>query len=88
MTVKNQSNSFKENYQELLNLISEPIMVLNREGILLAANKALGRFIDVPIEELLGKHFESLKIFSKENQKVIESRLERRLNGENLEDSN
>ena len=86
MTVKNQSNSFRENYQELLNLISEPIMILNREGVLLAANKTLGKFIGAPTEELLGKHFESLNIFNRENQKVIESRLERRLNGENLED--
>ena len=86
MTVKNQSNTFRDNYQELLNLISEPIMVLNKEGILIAANKMLVKLIGVPAEELLGKHFGSLNIFDKENHKVIESRLERRLKGENLED--
>lgn len=86
MTVKNQNNSFKKNLQELLNLISEPIIVLNKEGILLAANETLGKFIGVPTKELLGKNFQSVNIFNKENQKVIESRLERRLNDENIDD--
>ena len=86
MQEKNQSNSLKENYRELLDLVSEPIMVLNRKGILLAANKSLGRFIDVPTEGLIGKHFENLNLFGKDKQKIIERNLEKRLNGENIQD--
>ena len=58
---KNKSNTFKDNFRELLNSFSDPIMVLKQEGVVLVANKAVCTFLGVASEELIGKHFEDLK---------------------------
>ena len=39
MQRKSKSNAYKDNFQELLNFVSDSIMVFSKEGVVLAANK-------------------------------------------------
>ena len=85
MQKKNKSNTFKDNFRELLNFFSDPIMVLNQEGVVLVANKAVCTFLGVASEELIGKHFEDLKFLDKKTKMLIQSQLEKRMGGEVVE---
>jgi PAS domain S-box-containing protein len=85
MQKKNKSNTFKDNFQELLNLVSDLIVVLNQEGIVLAANKATCTFLGLETEELIGKYFEDSKLFDEKTKMLIQRQLEKRLKGEVVE---
>jgi PAS domain S-box-containing protein len=85
MQKKNKSNTFKDNFRELLNSFSDPIMVLKQEGVVLVANKAVCTFLGVASEELIGKHFEDLKFLDKKTKMLIQSQLEKRMKGEVVE---
>lgn len=82
MQKKNKSNTFKDNFQELLNLVSDLIMVLNQEGVVLVVNKATGTFLGLATEELIGKHFEDLEFLDEKTTMLIQSQLEKRMGGE------
>ncbi len=85
MQKKNKSNTFKDNFRELLNSFSDPIMVLKQEGVVLVANKAVSTFLGVASEELIGKHLEDLKFLDKKTKMLIQSQLKKRMEGEVVE---
>jgi PAS domain S-box-containing protein len=85
MQKKNKSNTFKDNFRELLNSFSDPIMVLKQEGVVPVANKAVSTFLGVASEELIGKHLEDLKFLDKKTKMLIQSQLKKRMEGEVVE---
>jgi PAS domain S-box-containing protein len=60
-------------------------MVLNKEGVVLAANKVVCTGLGVASEELIDKHFEDLKFIDKKTKMLIQSQLKKRLKGEGVE---
>jgi PAS domain S-box-containing protein len=85
MQRKSKSNTFKDNFQVLLNFVSDSIMVLNQEGVVLAANKTTSNLLGLTIEELIGNHIEDLKIIDEKTKIFIKNQLKKRITGEKIE---
>ncbi len=85
MQRKSKSNAFKDNFQELLNFVSDSIMVLNQEGVVLAANKTAGILLGIASEELVGNRIEDLKVIDEKTKIFVKNQLQKRINGEKIE---
>ena len=85
MQRKSKSNTFKDNFQELLNFVSDSIMVFNQEGVVLAANKTASILLGLTSEELIGNHIEDLKIIDEKTKVFVKNQLQKRIKGEKIE---
>ena len=87
MQRKNKNNTYKDNFQELLNFVSDSIMVFNKEGVVLAANKTASALLGIAAEELIGNHIEDLKIIDGKTKLLVKNQLQKRIKGEKIENS-
>jgi PAS domain S-box-containing protein len=87
MQRKSKSNTFKDNFQELLNFVSDSIMVFNQEGVVLAANKTASILLGLASEELIGNHIEDLKIIDEKTKVFVKNQLQKRINGEKIDNN-
>ena len=87
MQRKSKSNTYKDNFQELLNFVSDSIMVFNREGVVLAANKTASVLLGLTVEELVGNRVEDLKIIDEKTKVFLKNQLQKRIKGEKIENS-
>ncbi|MGD0643911.1 MAG: PAS domain S-box protein [Candidatus Bathyarchaeia archaeon] len=85
MQKKSKNNTFKDNFQELLNFVPDSIIILNKEGTVLAANEVICKFLGFANEELVGKHIENFKFFDEKTKMLIQRQLKKRLKGEVIE---
>ena len=85
MQRKSKSNTYKDNFQELLNFVSDSIMVFNQEGVVLAANKTASILLGLASEELIGNHIEDLKIIDEKTKTFVKNQLQKRIKGEKIE---
>ena len=85
MQRKSKSNTYKDNFQELLNFVSDSIMVFNQEGVVLAANKTASILLGITSEELIGNHIEDLKIIDEKTKAFVKNQLQKRIKGEKIE---
>jgi len=82
---KSKSNTFKDNFQELLSLVSDAIMVINPEGVVLTVNKTAIALLGLASEELIGKHIEDLKIIDEKTKAFVKNQIQKRIKGEKIE---
>lgn len=87
MQRKSKSNTYKDNFQDLLNFVSDSIMVFNREGVVLAANKTASVLLGLTVEELVGNRVEDLKIIDEKTKVFLKNHLQKRIKGEKIENS-
>ncbi len=85
MQRKSKSNSFNDNFQELLNFVSDSTVVFNQEGVVLAANKTASILFGLAVEELIGNHIEDLKISDEKTKISVKNQLQKRIKGEQIE---
>ena len=85
MQRKSKSNTFKDNFQELINFVSDTIVVFNPEGVVLAANKTACLLLGIACEELIGNHIENLKIIDEKTKTFVKNQLWKRIEGEKIE---
>src|SRR5208283_5174604 len=85
MQRKSKSNAFKDNFQELLNFVSDSIVVFSQEGVVLSANKTASILLGLPREELIGNHLEDIKIIDEKTKTIVKTLLQKRINGEKIE---
>ena len=85
MQKKSKSNAYKDNFQELLNFVSDSILVFNREGIVLAANETACIHLGIKSENLIGNHIEDLKIIDEKTKIFVINSLQKRIRGETIE---
>ena len=85
MQRKSKSNAFKDNFQELLNFVSDSIVVFNQEGVVLAANKTASILFGLAVEELIGNHIEDLKIIDEKTKIFVKNQLQKRIKGKEIE---
>ena len=85
MQRKNKSNTYKNNFQELLNFVSDYVMVVNQEGVVLAANKTAIVHFGLSSEELINHNIKNLKIIDEKTKALLKNQLEKRIKGEKIE---
>ena len=85
MQRKSKSSAFKDNFQELLNLVSDSIIVFNQEGVVLAANKTTSILLGIAVEELIGNRIQDLKINDEKTKIFVKHQLQKRIKGEKIE---
>ena len=77
MQRKSKSFKFKDNFQDLLNYVSDSIMVFNQEGVILAANKTACTLVGLAVEELIGNRIEELKIIDEKTKILVKNQLQK-----------
>ncbi len=85
MPRKSRSSAYKDNFQELLNFVSDSIMVFSQEGVVLAVNKTATILLGLSSEELIGNHIEDLKIIDEKTKTLVKNQLQKRMKGEKIE---
>ncbi len=53
-------NTQRNELRTILTFVEDAILVLNRDGIVLHANSGIKKFIDLPLEEIIGRHWSDL----------------------------
>jgi PAS domain S-box-containing protein len=79
-------NILKLNFESLLNFVSDAILIIDNEGVILATNNASCKIIKIPKEQLIGNHLQNLKIIDTKTKLLIQKQLEKRLSGQKIED--
>lgn len=73
---RTQNNNVENNF-DLLNFVSDSIIIFNSEGVLLAANKAMGDFTGVPVDQLIGKRLVDMEFFDNQTRDLVKKQLKR-----------
>jgi len=79
MQRKSRRSKFEDNFRELLNFVSDSIIVFNQEGTVLAANKAASVILGIANEELIGKCIEDLKIVDEKTKMFFKNQLQEKI---------
>ena len=79
-------NILKLNFESLLNFVSDAILIIDDEGVILATNNASCKIVKIPKEQLIGNHLQNLKIIDTKTKLLIQKQLEKRLSGQKIED--
>ena len=85
MQEKNRSSESENSFRELLNFVSDSIIILSRDGVVLTVNKKACTLLGLTSEELLGKNIKDLTTLDSSTKNVILKQLENRLDNEELE---
>jgi PAS domain S-box-containing protein len=85
MKEKNRSSESENNIREMLNFVSDSIIILSRDGVMLTVNKKACTLLGLTSEELTGKNIKDLKSEDNSTRNAILKQLENRLNNEELE---
>jgi PAS domain S-box-containing protein len=84
--MQEKNNLLKRNFQELIDLIPDLVLIINKEGIVLAANKAISTIAGVQTKKLVGYSVDQMKVFDEKTRSFFQKQLEKRMKKEELED--
>ena len=85
MQRKNQSNLFKNNFQELLNFVSDAVMIMDHDGLILTANRAAAEILGFEVKDLIQKNLDEFNIINEKTKEFTQKQIEKRAAGELLE---
>ena len=85
MQEKSRSNESENNFRELLNFVSDSIIILSRDGVILTVNKTACTLLGLTSEQLVGKNIKDLMISDASAKGVILKKLASCLKGEAVE---
>ncbi len=68
----------------MVDLIPDPVLVLNSSGKIVAANKIVGKYSGYKKEELIGKNFSSFSFLSEDYKQLLSRNVEDRLAGSTI----
>ncbi len=78
-------NPLKIDFKFLLNLVSDPILIIDSGGVIRAANNASCKIIKISQEQIIGYHLQDLKIIDAETKSLIQKQLKKRLSGQAID---
>ncbi len=84
--MQEKNNSLKRNFQELVDLIPDLVLIINKEGVVLAANKAISSIDGVQTKKLVGYSVDQMKVFDEKTRNFFQKQLEKRMKKEEQED--
>lgn len=84
MLKKNQNCEFNEAFVTLIDIVPDPVVVIDTAGKSVAANKAFGKYMGYTGEELVGKNFLEGAFIDKENKSVLLENLKNRQSGSGI----
>jgi PAS domain S-box-containing protein len=76
-----KNNENKKTAEALIDLFPDSVVIVDREGKIVAANPAVGKITGYKTEELVGKNFLELSLFGKETKEVLQKSMKKRLGG-------
>jgi PAS domain S-box-containing protein len=85
MMERSTEKKFKIDFQEILNLFSEPAAIVTEDRLFVCINQAFGSIVGDQTAELLGKPIEELSFFNSEAKAALIGNLAKRLRGEKVE---
>lgn len=74
-----KNKEFRDYFSTLIDLIPNSVVILDANGIFVAANKMAGKFTGFDSKELVGQHFS--KFFDQEQVLGLGENIEKRLSG-------
>jgi PAS domain S-box-containing protein len=77
----NKRSKISESLDVLIDLIPDPVVVIDVSGKVLASNKMIGKFAGYNKKELSGKSFLTFKFINEENKRLIAKNLKDRIAG-------
>ncbi len=80
----NKNNKHAESLLVLIDLIPNPVLVINSSGKIIATNKMIGKFTGYKKEQLIEKNFSSLSFISDKYKRLMEKNAKDRLDGSNI----
>jgi len=87
MQENDNKNKEHSNYLPLLiDLIPDPVIVIDKRGIIVAANRTSEEFSGYPKEQLVGKRFTKLTFVDEEYKSIIAENAKNRLEGSTIPD--
>ena len=75
----------KLNFNLLLNLVSDPILIIDSGGVIQAANDASCKILKNSQEQIIGYHLQDLQIIDAETKLLIQKQLKKRLSGQAID---
>jgi len=69
----------------LLNMLSDPVIIVDQKGLFLVVNDAFGEAIGIDPKELTGKPFQTLNVADNQTKAVLFEKLSKILQGVNVE---
>jgi PAS domain S-box-containing protein len=85
MTEKNQDKRSKNSFGEIMDLISQPVFVVDQRLLLVYANKAFEAVAGDKLNEITGKPLDQLTFFSQEVKVALAKMVGGILQGEKIE---
>ena len=84
MQKNNKDRSLKDSFSALIDLIPDPVIVVDGTEKIVAANKIVGKFSGYKGEQLIGMSFSELGFVSEEYKLFLAKNMENRLAGSNV----
>ncbi len=78
---RNQLTSAEYNFKSLINLIADPVIIVDHKGHFLEINDEAIEVMGVSKEELLGKNFMTIDIITKKSKAILMKNLVKRMTG-------
>jgi PAS domain S-box-containing protein len=85
MPANNRNNTIENDFTALLNLIFEPVIILNKEGKILEVNQGFEETIGFEKEQIVGKKVLKINFLDPINKAILLENLERGINRRNSE---
>ena len=82
--IKEKNKEHSDALPQLIDLIPDPVVVIDSTGIIVAANSVLGKFLGFTKEQLIGKSFDELSFAGTEHKKVLAENAKNRMKGSNI----
>ena len=82
--LENNKNNRLENFTVLLNLIADPVCLIDEKGIILAVNQTISQILGFSEQELVGKNALDIGCFDQENKASLIKNFEKRMKGLDL----
>ena len=84
MLENDKNNKLNDTLTVLIDLIPDPVVVVDYSGKIKDANKMAGKFAGYQKEDLIEKSFSSLSFISEEYKQLITKNVKERLTGSNI----
>ena len=85
MAEKCQEKRLTNDLKEILNLISQPVLVVDQRCIFVCANKVFEVMVGEKLSEIVGKPLDSLSFFNPELKALLAKMIAKRLQGEKID---
>ena len=79
--LEKRKNRGNEQTVALIDLIPDSVVIIDAEGTIVAANKAVGKFTGYKPEELIGKNFFERDFFEEKAKSILKKNMKKRLEG-------